>query len=353
MRGGCCGTRASVCRASGRASRRCSVLDRPPPLQIQTLGRFAVLRDGLPVSLAEWQSKKARDLLKLLVARRGRTAPRDFLIEALWPDEDPKKTSNRLSVALNVARGVLDPLGRWDADRFVAADRDGVRLELANVAVDVEAFLCDTRRRDCASSRPQEAARHNRSSRPPRPRTAESSSKRTATRSGRPRSATKSARRTSRSRGPSPSSGPDTTRYHLRILALDPYDEDTHLDLVARLAATGPARGKPAGRIAATCRDWARSAWSRPRFSIRRPGSGHKQALSRPSSGPKARSAPSAPIPPMEVPHRVSASPSSASPDAPCSSCSWPPSRPARRSPPWASPLCPGRAARRATPSSS
>ena len=208
--------------------------DRPPPLQIQTLGRFAVLRDGLPVPSTEWQSKKARDLLKLLVARRGKTAPREFLVEALWPEEDPKKTSNRLSVALNVVRGVLDPEGRSDADRFVVADRDGVRLELENVAVDVEAFLDQAEaglRAGGETGQGQleaaEAAYHGEFLEEDRYEEWASPLRDEA------RSTYLEVTRALALAGPA------TTRYHLRILALDPFDEDTHLDLVSRLAGSG------------------------------------------------------------------------------------------------------------------
>jgi len=208
-------------------------VDRPPPLQIQTLGRFAVLRDGLPVPPTEWQSKKARDLLKLLVARRGKTAPREFLIEALWPEEDPKKTSNRLSVALNVVRGVLDPEGRSDADRFVVAGRDGVRLELENVAVDVEAFLdqAEAGLRAGTEAQPQleaaEAAYHGEFLEEDRYEEWAAPLRDEA------RSTYLEVARALALAGRA------TTRYHLRILALDPYDEDTHLDLVSRLAGSG------------------------------------------------------------------------------------------------------------------
>ncbi|MEY2532367.1 MAG: hypothetical protein QOF29_277, partial [bacterium] len=41
-----------------------------PPVAIESLGRFRVLRDGEAVVLSEWRSRKARDLLKMLVARR-------------------------------------------------------------------------------------------------------------------------------------------------------------------------------------------------------------------------------------------------------------------------------------------
>lgn len=50
-----------------------------PAVSVRTLGGFYVVRDGEPVPLSEWQSKKARALLKILVARRGRPTPRDLL----------------------------------------------------------------------------------------------------------------------------------------------------------------------------------------------------------------------------------------------------------------------------------
>ena len=40
------------------------------------VGAFQVVRDGVPVPSAEFQSKKARDLLKILVTRRGRAITR-------------------------------------------------------------------------------------------------------------------------------------------------------------------------------------------------------------------------------------------------------------------------------------
>jgi ATP/maltotriose-dependent transcriptional regulator MalT len=113
------------------------------PLAVESLGRFRVLRDGAPVPLAVWQSKKARDLLKLLIARRGRPTPRDVVIEALWPDGDPARVGNRLSVALSTLRSVLDPDRRFEPDRFVNAGRDAISLDLGNLDVDVERFLAE------------------------------------------------------------------------------------------------------------------------------------------------------------------------------------------------------------------
>lgn len=110
-------------------------------LGIRSLGGFAVLRDGQAVRIAEWQSKRARELLKMLVARRGRPGPRAYLMEALWPGEDPDRLSNRLSVALTTVRSVLDPERRFAAETFVAGDKDSVWLNLSSVDVDLERFL--------------------------------------------------------------------------------------------------------------------------------------------------------------------------------------------------------------------
>lgn len=115
--------------------------DARAPLTISTLGRFAVTCGTRPVTHDAWRSKKARDLLKILVARRGRPTPRDVLMEALWPGQDPRRVSNRLSVALSTLRAVVDPERRFPPQHFVAAGTDPIRLVLANVDVDVETFL--------------------------------------------------------------------------------------------------------------------------------------------------------------------------------------------------------------------
>jgi DNA-binding SARP family transcriptional activator len=115
--------------------------ERSADVAIRTLGAFRVLRGGQPVPLASWQSKKARTLVKMLVARRGRATTRDQLMDALWPDEPPALVTRRLSVALATARAVLDPEHRYPADHFLISEKDAIRLDLANVQVDVDCFL--------------------------------------------------------------------------------------------------------------------------------------------------------------------------------------------------------------------
>ncbi|MGH3718285.1 MAG: AAA family ATPase [Pseudonocardiaceae bacterium] len=109
-----------------------------PAVAIHTLGVFRVIRDGLPIPHTAWKSKKARDLLKILVARR-RPTPRDQLMELLWPEVDPAVAGNRLSVLLSTVRDVLqpDPVGEGP---LVTTD-GAVSLNPAQVSIDVEDFL--------------------------------------------------------------------------------------------------------------------------------------------------------------------------------------------------------------------
>lgn len=116
--------------------------EEPEPVRVRTLGSFALLRRGEAIPLGEWQSRKARDLLKILVARRGRATPRESLIDALWPGEEPAAAGNRLSVALSILRSVLDPERRFGPDRYVSGTT-GVALRRDALPIDVEEFLLD------------------------------------------------------------------------------------------------------------------------------------------------------------------------------------------------------------------
>jgi DNA-binding SARP family transcriptional activator len=113
----------------------------PKAVRIQVLGGFAVSRQGQLVRLSDWQSKRARELLKMLIARRGHPVPRTVLIEALWPDDNADGLNNRLSVALTTIRSVLDPGHQFAAEHFINADKDSVALALESADVDVERFL--------------------------------------------------------------------------------------------------------------------------------------------------------------------------------------------------------------------
>lgn len=105
---------------------------------IQTLGGFRVIRDGVPIPHNEWKSKKARDLLKIMVARR-RLISRDQLMELLWPGANSIVSNNRLSVLLSKVRDVLQPQ-LTGVNPLVATD-GALSLDPVQIRVDVEEFL--------------------------------------------------------------------------------------------------------------------------------------------------------------------------------------------------------------------
>jgi DNA-binding SARP family transcriptional activator len=108
---------------------------------LKTLGRFEVCVGGQPVPATAWQSRRARDLVRILIARRGRPVPRAELSELLWPDDDATKTGHRLSVLLSIVRGVLDPTKRYGPDQYLVADAACVALDVTHLRVDVLEFL--------------------------------------------------------------------------------------------------------------------------------------------------------------------------------------------------------------------
>ncbi len=213
-------------------------------VSVASLGAFRVFRDGTPVPASGWQSKKARTLLKILVARRGRATTRDFLMDTLWPDEDPKRLANRLSVALATVRSVLDPAKRHPPGYFLAGDKDAVRLNLANLPVDVEAFMA-LAEQGLALDRDgqgQEALS--------RLREAEAAyagdfleedlyEDWAAALREEARSAYVSVARALARRAAAAADHDSAARYHLRILDKDGWDEGAHLGLVEALEHAG------------------------------------------------------------------------------------------------------------------
>lgn len=111
------------------------------PISVRTLGGFRVEVAGNPVTVSQWRSRKARQLLKMLVAQRGRPVHRERLIEALWPDDTEGNLGNRLSVAASTIRGVLDPGKTKPSDHYIRSDGETLQIDLGHVRVDVEEFL--------------------------------------------------------------------------------------------------------------------------------------------------------------------------------------------------------------------
>ncbi len=76
---------------------------------IKCLGGFRAMRGKVPVRDSEWKSKRAKTIVKLLVAQDGHTVSRDRAMEMLWPDKDPDTLRQTFNSMFHRVRKVLEP----------------------------------------------------------------------------------------------------------------------------------------------------------------------------------------------------------------------------------------------------
>ncbi len=217
--------------------------ERRPAVRIETLGGFSVLVRGIPVRATVWQSKKARDIVKILVAKRGTVVHREELMEMLWPGEPPERTANRLSVALTVVRTVFDPDKEYPPDHYLNADRTSVGLADGGLDIDVATFLSDAyaglrslRRGDIEAvdmlERAESAYRGDFLQEDPYVDWAVGTREEA-------RAAYLSVARGLADLASEHGDLDAACRHHLRVLELDPYDEAAHLGLISAMDANG------------------------------------------------------------------------------------------------------------------
>ena len=208
------------------------------PVRIVTLGGFRVFHDGEPIPPTAWQSRKARDLLKLLVSRLGRPIPHEQVCEVLWPDEPADRRSSRLSVTLSTLRGVLDPPAptmQTSSCRPTVTTCRSTSTTSSSTSLGSSATpsgRCRRRRRRSRRSQPPRTAIRASSSTTIRTPTGPSAHarRRGAVPPGRP-----APRGAARRRGELERAG----HLYLRLLQRDPYDEAAHLALVRVLDRAG------------------------------------------------------------------------------------------------------------------
>ncbi|HEX6685796.1 MAG TPA: BTAD domain-containing putative transcriptional regulator [Candidatus Limnocylindrales bacterium] len=98
-------------------------------LRLRLVGEFAVYQDGRLLASGEVGSRKARTLLALLAAQRGRLVPVDRIVDALWRNAPQRPVEN---VATMVSR-LRAAVGR----DVISGGRIGYRLAPA-VQVDLD-----------------------------------------------------------------------------------------------------------------------------------------------------------------------------------------------------------------------
>jgi len=80
-----------------------------PRIKVYCLGDFRVEQDQAVLSDSAWKSKRAKTLLKMLLAQDDHKLLRDQVVEKLWPDDDPEKQRVAYNVMLHRMRKALEP----------------------------------------------------------------------------------------------------------------------------------------------------------------------------------------------------------------------------------------------------
>jgi len=102
---------------------------------VRVLGGFSVEIDGRSVPESSWRHRRAADLVKILSLTPGHRAPREQLMEMLWPDLSPSAATANLRKATFFARKAL---GSEDA---IAAEAGVVALwPSGELEIDAERF---------------------------------------------------------------------------------------------------------------------------------------------------------------------------------------------------------------------
>ncbi|MFN8473961.1 MAG: BTAD domain-containing putative transcriptional regulator [Anaerolineae bacterium] len=111
-------------------------------IKFYTLGRFVLVRDGQPVTRAEWRTHRAATLCKVLLTHRGQRLHKEQLQDWIWPEASLQAASRNLRVALSELRRVLEPDRQArDESSFVESSGDTVELHADGLWVDSQQLV--------------------------------------------------------------------------------------------------------------------------------------------------------------------------------------------------------------------
>ena len=114
----------------------------PEILEIRLFGQFSLHIGSQKIGAARWKSAKALMLFKYLAANQGKGyIPKEFLMELLWPEQDPEKTGSRFNMAMSALRKTLEPGIQPKApSAYIDRKKDTYRLFKALCRVDTALF---------------------------------------------------------------------------------------------------------------------------------------------------------------------------------------------------------------------
>jgi DNA-binding SARP family transcriptional activator len=112
---------------------------------IQLLGGFSVTANGASIPGDSWRSRRAADVVKLLALSPGRRLHRSQVMEAFWPDGDPRASGANLRKAVHFAR-------RATGDENAVVVQQGVLALWPHAEVHIDAERFETEARDALTT---------------------------------------------------------------------------------------------------------------------------------------------------------------------------------------------------------
>ncbi|MDX1520713.1 MAG: bacterial transcriptional activator domain-containing protein [Anaerolineae bacterium] len=109
-------------------------------LQIETLSRFRVWRDGIEIKSSAWTREKALHLFQFLITLRRQSPQlhKEQIIDGLWPEDDLEASERNFRVALHALNKVLEPERKSRSDpQFI--QRQGLTYGLAQDSIRIDA----------------------------------------------------------------------------------------------------------------------------------------------------------------------------------------------------------------------
>ena len=109
-------------------------------IQIQMLGRFAILVDGVDIAPKLSKSKKGLSLLQYLILQEGVSVPNQQLYEVLWPSEESSNPESALKTLVSRMRTILLKYSET-LSRCIVTDRGSYKFHIGlGIEVDLYEF---------------------------------------------------------------------------------------------------------------------------------------------------------------------------------------------------------------------
>ena len=120
-----------------RRYRQRSEKDLKSPLLVRCFGGFSVFSNDEDASAIRWKTAKAEELFALLIHYQGRVKPKGGLIDTLWPELEPEKSTNLFRVTCTYLRSALAEKGFSD---ILIREFDGYKINTEMIDCDLFRF---------------------------------------------------------------------------------------------------------------------------------------------------------------------------------------------------------------------